>query len=249
MTELDKDMKDNAKPTSNFTLAKRIAALPKDVSPMQRLFLHTLLIHRNAATGLCIPSQETIAKEMGAGRVTPKRVQSELVKMGYITLAKASIGSTRVNSYTLNLPDATVSSSTDAVSSSDATISSSSGNSITVIHKQIKQTENKTDFNRVLGVSPLSRKDPIDVDEVIAVGSKVGIPEDYCRKWWEGFEKAGWTTTRGVPVTRRNLRSLLVKWHENDARFKQLASQKAASQIGAIHHQENYINPLKQGND
>ena len=242
-------MKDNVKPTSNFTLAKRIAALPPEVSPMQRLFLHTLLIHRNATNGLCYPSHETIAKEMSAGIATSKRNQSELVKLGYLKVDKVVTENGKVNSYTINLPDTFVSSSENLVSSSENSVSSSSDLSITVIRKQRNKTDNKTDFNRVLSASPHSQKEPISVDEVIAVGNEVGIPEDYCRKWWEGFEKAGWTTTRGVPVTRRNLRSLLVKWHENDERFKQAASKKASSQIGVAYQQENYVNPLKQGND
>ena len=122
-------MNDDPKPLSNFTLAKQIAALPRDVSPMQRLFLHTLLIHRNATTGLCYPSLETIAKEMGSCPVTPKRSQRELVKMGYLTVDKVVTEAGKVNSYTINLPDTFVSSSRDLC--------------ISVIHKQ----RNKTDIN------------------------------------------------------------------------------------------------------
>ena len=225
-------MNDDPKPLSNFTLAKQIAALPRTVSPMKRLFLHTLLIHRNATTGLCYPSLETIAKEMGSCPVTPKRSQRELMKMGYLTVDKVVTEAGKVNSYTINLPDTFVSSSTDSVSSSrDLCISE--------IHKQRNKTDNKTDINR----------EPIALGEVVAVGNETGISEEYCRNWWASFEKAGWHTTRGVPVTRRNLRSLLVKWHENDERFKLLESKKAASHIGAIHQQQNYINPLKQGDD
>ena len=241
-------MNDYEKPESNFTLAKRIAALPKEVTPMQRLFLHTLLIHRNATTGLCYPSQETIAREMGSGEATPKRKQEELVKMGYLTIGKIISESGKVNSYSLHLPDISVSSSMNSESSSADSVSSRRDLSITVIHKQNNKTNNKTDFKQSTGVAAPARKGHIEVDEVVAVGMEVGISEDYCRKWWEGFEKAGWTTTRGVPVTRRNLRSLLVKWHENDERFKRLAAQKAANKIGSVHHQEGYINPLEKGN-
>ena len=241
-------MNDNPKPISNFALAKRIAALPPKVSPMQRLFLHTLLIHRNAKNGLCYPSHETIAKEMGASKATTKRNQRELVKLGYIMVDKVVTDAGKVNSYTLDLPDTLVSSSQTLVSSDEASVSSDTDLRVTVSPKQINKTGKPTDSNRVLTAPQHTQKGPIVVDEVIAVGNVVGISEDYCRKWWEGFEKAGWTTTRGVPVTRKNLRSLLVKWHENDERFRQAAAQKAASQIGAIHHQENYVNPLKKGN-
>ncbi len=232
-------MNDDPKPLSNFTLAKQIAALPRDVSPMQRLYLHTLLIHRNATTGLCYPSLETIAKEMGSSTATTKRSQRELVKMGYLTVDKVVTEAGKVNSYTINLPDTFGSSSTDSGSSSTDSGSSSRDLWITVSHKQRNKTDNKTDINR----------EPIALGEVVAVGNETGISEEYCRNWWASFEKAGWCTTRGVPVTRKNLRSLLVKWHENDERFKLLASKEAASHIGAIHQQQNYINPLKQGDD
>ena len=241
-------MNDNPKPTSNFTLAKRIAALPKEVSTTQRLFLHTLLIHRNATTGLCYPSHGTIAKEMGASQATAKRSQRELEKLGYIMVDKIVTDTGKVNLYTINLPDTLVSSSQTLVSSGGASVSSGADLRLTVSPKQINKTNNKTDSNRVLQAPPPTQKAHIAVEEVIAAGNEVGIPQDYCRKWWEGFEKAGWATTRGVPVTRKNLRSLLVKWHENDERFRQMAALKASSRIGVIHQQENYVNPLKQGN-
>ena len=141
-------MNDDPKPLSNFTLAKQIAALPRTVSPMQRLYLHTLLIHRNATTGLCYPSLETIAKEMGSSTATTKRSQRELVKMGYLTVDKVVTEAGKVNSYTINLPDTFVSSSPTFVSSSTDSGSSSRDLWITVSHKQRNKTDNKTDINR-----------------------------------------------------------------------------------------------------
>lgn len=241
-------MNDNDKIESNITLAKRIAALPKEVTPMQRLFLHTLLTHRNAKTGLCFPSHATIAREMGSGEATPKRKQEELVKMGYIRVGKIVGKSGKVNSYSIHLPDTSVSSSTNSVSSSADSVSFEKALSITVIHEQINNTEKVTGIKQSTADTAPANKGPIEVGEVVSTGLEVGIPEEFCRKWWESFEKAGWTTTRGVPVTRRNLRSLLVKWHENDERFKQMAAQKAANKVNSIHRQKGYVNPLIQGN-
>ena len=57
----------------------------QDINPGERMVLQCLLAHRNRRTGLCCPSQVTVAREIGLRRTSVNRIIARLESKGIIT--------------------------------------------------------------------------------------------------------------------------------------------------------------------
>lgn len=168
---------------NNFEDGRRVAALPSSVSGMERLLLHTLLLHRNAQAGECFPTFATLAREMGASVRTVKYAVSRLAGAGLLAVGKRRTHDGKGNTYALTLSAVSANiAPTDGgtegairdrrwCNSRPQKVQSTTADGATVAHEQINNislTENETRTPQAASVSPPSINDAITatIDEV-----------------------------------------------------------------------------------
>jgi hypothetical protein len=116
---------------SYFAWMRGVAGMKK--SPTARLLGLRLALHRNAETGQCNPSYQTLADEVGVDRCTAIRAINSLVDAGWIAPPDSKGG--RSNNFVLTIPD----------SSASATVKKrNSGTSATVSNSETSLDENET---------------------------------------------------------------------------------------------------------
>jgi Helix-turn-helix domain len=123
------------KSTETFFAWMRGVAEMKALSPTARLIGVRLALHRNAATGQCNPSYQTLADEIGAkARSTAIRAVNSLVKAGWLGPPDSKGG--RSNNFVLTIPNsspsATVEKADGSTSATASKIVANSGESKTV---------------------------------------------------------------------------------------------------------------------
>ncbi len=231
---------------SNFEHGRRVAALPPSVSGTERLLMHTLLLHRNAQTGECFPTFATLAREMGASIRTVKYTVSRLAGAGMLAVGKRRTHDGKGNTYTLTIPEVgatvaptsrpqTVQSATSSrCNPQPQTVQSATADGATVAPEQIRE-QGFTECVEQAHTHPT-------IEEVLSLARDAELPEHFARKWYADMEQAGWRDTRGNTICRRNARAVLAAWWRQEVRVAMNTGTN--QQIGVIHHENGYVNPL-----
>ena len=213
---------------SNFELARRVAALPPTISGTERLLLHTLILHRNARTGECFPTYPTLAREMGASVRTVKYATARLAAARLLTVGKRKTRDGDGNTYALTLPaihadGATVAPSdgaTVAHTTADRrcnpqpqTVQSTTADGATVAPEQRRNSfQQRTNAN---AVAPAPRVVAISKAVVLDAAERLGIPRRFAEETADLWEATNWETTGGIPISPRNVETLIRRWWEN----------------------------------
>ena len=210
---------------SNFELARRVAALPPTISGMERLLLHTLILHRNARTGECFPTFPTLAREMGAGVRTVKYAAARLATAGLLIVGKRKTSNGDCNTYAPTLPaipadGATVAPSdgaTDAHATAERqcnprpqTVQSTTADGATDAPEQIINR-----FQHIASANAVAHAPSVVVISkavVLDAAERLGIPRRFAEETADLWEATYWETTGGIPISPRNVETLLRQW-------------------------------------
>ena len=225
----------------NYELTRLVAALPPSVSGTDRLLLHTLIVHRNAQTGGCFPTFQTLAREMCASVRTVKYSAARLAAAGLLEIGKRKTRDGNGNTYTLNLSPigATVAPTNGASDGATVaptnngrrcnpqpqTVQSATADGATVAPEQINEQIIKTTTlhastrarARVAAADAENATDdyPKIRDALYEAAERLGVPFDFLIETAISWGNAGWRTSKGIPITARNAEKLLRSWWEH----------------------------------
>lgn len=81
-------------------------------------------------------------------------------------------------------------------------------------NKKEKKIKTKVFIKKEKDADALFKKSPFDFSLILAYGEKLGVDEEYCRKFYDYYEEENWLTAEGKPIV--NFKPLMKKWYKQD---------------------------------